>query len=137
MTDNNETANQRECTRVPRDVHIEIKKLEYPLTRTEPDKGITLNIAERGICFTATNEYAEGDILSLDMTLIGWNRHRKSLSSMLSDDTSKTDLLTVVAEVIWCKPASDGGFEIGVKFTNIYEDDMTALEKYFANLTSE
>ncbi len=135
MFQQNNDASERECTRIPRGIHIEVKKLEYPLTNDFSEKGTSRNIAKQGICFTASTCYEPGEILSLSMKLNGWHRHRKGLSSVLNDQLSKTDVLTVIAEVVWAKTAIDvNGYNIGVKFINIYEDDMDALEIYFSKL---
>lgn len=131
----NNLKSERKCTRIPRGVHVEVKKLEYPVTQTVGNPATTRNIAKQGICFTAPDSFNPGDLLSLSMKLKGWHRHRKGLTAILSDELSQTDVLTVIAEVIWCKASSDKkGYDIGVKFINIYEDDLIALEKYFSRL---
>jgi len=125
----------RKFTRIPKGIHIEIKKLEYPFSINFSEKGTTKNIAKCGICFNAPTQYEAGDILSLTMTLNGWHLHRNGLTATLNDELSVSDVLTVIAEVIWSKySASLGGYDIGVKFINIYEDDVIALEKYFPNI---
>lgn len=135
MFQQNSETYDRECTRIPKGVHIEVKKLEYPLSNDLAEKATSKNIAKQGICFTTATCYEPGEILSLSMKLNGWHRHRKGLSAILNDELSKTDVLTVIAEVIWSKTSTSiSGYDIGVKFINIYEDDMNALEKYFSRL---
>ena len=69
------------------------------------------------------------------MTLNGWQRFRKGLAAILNDELARTDVLTVVAEVIWCSESGNaGGYDTGVKFINVYEDDMIALDKYFSSI---
>ena len=135
MSEQNKNINDRECTRIPKGVHIEIKKIEYPLSNDPGEKGTTRNIAKHGICFTAPTQYKTGETLSLSIKLTGWHRHRKGLTAVLNDELSKTDILTVIAEVIWSKKSTSiNGYDIGVKFINVYEDDMAALEEYFSKL---
>ena len=135
MFQQNNAASDRECTRIPRGIHIEVKKIEYPLSNNSGEKGTSRNIAKQGVCFTVPTRYEPGEILSLSMKLNGWHRHRKGLTAILNDELSKTDVLTVIAEVIWSKTSAGiNGYDIGVKFINIYEDDMDALEKYFSKL---
>ncbi|NOR52290.1 MAG: hypothetical protein GQ470_06680, partial [Gammaproteobacteria bacterium] len=129
---------ERDCTRVPKEIQIEIKKIEYPVSNDSGEIGTTLDIAEHGICFTALTQYPSGQMLSLNMKINGWHRHRKGLKAILSNELSEADMLTVIAEVIWVKPsANNKGYDIGVKFTNIYEDDMAALERYFSEILAE
>ena len=135
MSQQNKNTANRECSRIPRGIHLEIKKLEYPLSDDSEEKATSRNIAKQGICFTAPSQYEPGEIISLSMKLNGWHRHRKGLTAILNDELSKTDMLTVIAEVVWAKASADiGSFDIGVKFINVYEDDMIALEKYFSSI---
>ena len=131
----NTTDQDRKCSRLPRGVHVEVKKIEYPLSNEPGEKSTTRNIAKRGICFTASSLYKPGETLSLNIKLNGWHRHRKGLTAILNDELSQTDMLTVIAEVMWSKESAGiGGYDIGVKFINVYEDDLIALEKYFSSI---
>ena len=69
-------------------------------------------------------------MLSLEIKLTGWQYHKKSVSSLL-DPAKATAPLTAIAEVIWSRKLSGGrGYEVGVKFIDIYEDDYKALKKH-------
>ena len=138
MPKNNKDITARECTRIPKEIQIEIKKVEYPLSDKSEEDGISKDIAKQGICFTTPTQYKPGEMLSLNMKINGWHRHRKGLKTILSNELSETDLLTVIAEVIWAKASTNSnGYDVGVKFINIYEDDMIALEKYFSTVLTE
>lgn len=140
LSQQNINTTDRECSRIPRGVHVEVKKIEYPLSNEPGEKSTTRNIAKRGICFTASRQYKPGETLSLNIRLNGWYRHRKGLAAILNNALSQTDVLTVIAEVIWSKKSThiSGSniivYDIGVKFINIYEDDQIALEKYFSKI---
>jgi len=136
----NNTDQDRECSRIPKGVHVEVKKIEYPLSNEPGEKSTTRNIAKRGICFTASTLYKPGEMLSLNIKLNGWHRHRKGLTSILNNQLSQADVLTVIAEVIWSKKSTSDSmvvYDIGVKFINIYEDDQIALESYFSKILTE
>lgn len=138
MSSPNKKITDRECTRIPKCVLIEIKKLKYPLSNESGEKSTTRNIAKRGICFSASTHYKQGETLSINIRLKGWHRHRKGLTAILNDELSKTDVLTVIAEVMWSKKSSAiNGYDIGVKFINIYDDDLIALEKYFSKISPD
>jgi len=131
----NKNTIDRGCTRVPKDVPIEVKKLVYPVSSKAGEKSTTVNIAQQGICFTVSSSYETGDTLSINMKLKGMNRHRNGLSAVLNDELTKTDTLTVLAEVVWVQESvNEKGYDVGVKFINVYEDDIVALEKYFSAL---
>lgn len=138
MSNKKNSITERECTRIPKEIQIEVKKIEYPVSDTSGEEGTTLDIAEHGVCFTTLTKHEPGSMLSLNMKINGWHRHRKGLKTILSNELAKADMLTVIAEVIWVKDSvNNNGYDIGVKFTNIYEDDMVALEKYFSEMLAE
>ena len=129
--------NQRNFPRLPKAVPVTISKLEYPFIAAEDQSGQLKNIAEGGICFTSVTGYEPGTRLSLKITLKGWRRHLKSVTAILDDTaaTTATAPLTAIAEVTWISPLPNGnGYEIGVKFLDIYEDEYRALRKYLENL---
>ena len=135
LSQQNKNITDRECTRIPKEVLIEIKKLEYPLSNESGEKSSTRNIAKHGICFSAPTQYKHGETLSIIIRLKGWHRHRKGLTAILNNELSKTDTLTVIAEVMWSKKSDRiNGYDTGVKFVNVYEDDIIALEKYFSRI---
>ena len=137
MPKNNKNLTERECTRVPKEIQIEVKKVEYPLSDDSGEGGTTRDITKQGICFTSPTQYEAGKMLSLNMRINGWHRHRKGLTTILSDTLSEMDILTVITEVMWSKASDDHGYDIGVKFINVYEDDIIALEKYFSSISSD
>ena len=52
-----------------------------------------------------------------------------------TESFSAAEPLTAIGEIVWCTPTTNGtGYEIGVKFVDIYEDDYKALTKYLENV---
>ena len=93
------------------------------------------DISKDGISFTTSMAYPAGAILALKIELTGWQRHRRSLASKL-DERAAADPLTAIVKVVWCTPAATGdGFDIGVQFEDIYEDDYNALLKQLEALS--
>jgi len=133
---NNLTAEKekRKFPRIPREVPIKIKKLAYPLQEDTGEDGIGKNIGENGICFFTSTSYEPKTMLGLEIKLTGWQHHKKSVSTML-DPLATTAPLTAIAEVIWSKKLSGSrGYEVGVKFADIYEDDYKALKKHLDSI---
>jgi len=119
----------RRRPRVSKKVRIGISELRYPLSEDVEADAEGKNISGDGISFTTATAFATGTLLALKIELTGWQRHRKSLASKLDDDAS-TAPLTAIAKVVWCEPAPRGaGFDVGVRFEDIYEDDYNALLK--------
>ncbi len=105
LTKQQSSKDGRRYPRIPKEVSIEIQKLEYPLQDSSGDSGTSRDITLGGICITAPNHYPPGTILNLNIKLIGWRRHLKSVFAIL-DDTSATAPLKAIAEVVWAKTSS-------------------------------
>lgn len=125
---------RRSFPRIPKEVSIEIAKLEYPLPQQSGKEGKVRNIATHGICCQVPSSYAPGVLLSLKVDLKGWQRHKRGVSTILNSRSLKEPLMAI-GEVMWCRPsAEDEGFEIGVRFADIYEDDHAALVRYLEKI---
>ena len=121
--------NKREFPRIPKRMPIEINRLAFPMSDEPEGKGTGKNISQGGVCFSVPDRYEPGAILSLKMRLVGWSQHKKP-HSYLVDIASEPDF-TALGEVVWCrKHATQEQYDIGVKFVNIYEDDLKALMEY-------
>ena len=126
----------RDFPRLPKEVSVTITKLEYPFSTEADESGVLKNIAKGGLCLAVANPYESGSRLSLKINLKGWRRYLKSVTAIVDDSagTVATTPLTAIAEVVWMSPSPDGGYEIGVKFLDIYEDEYNALKKYLENM---
>jgi len=125
---------KRKFPRIPKDVSINIKKLTYPLPEGSGKSGIGKNIGENGICFSTPTPYEPKTMLSLEIKLTGWQHHKKNISSIL-DHSKVTAPLTAIVEVVWSKKRmSRSGYEVGVKFVDIYEDDLKAFKKHLNSI---
>ncbi len=131
MSIDRRNSDQRKFHRIPEDVIIKAKKIEYPLTE-EGQRGVGINISAGGICFTGPTAFNPGDLIGLEIRLTGWQRHKRSYAAVI-DDSQALAPLTAVSRVAWCKERPDqSGYEIGVTFVDIYPDDYQALQKYIS-----
>ncbi len=130
MTQKTKEQDKRRFPRVPKNVNMTVKKLQYPLTNVRERPAITKNVADKGVCFVTTELYERGILLSLNIDLRGWQQYLENVFSVIDADTI-TRPLTAIAEVVWVKKlTNDKGYTVGVRFQDIYEDDLKALQKY-------
>ncbi len=121
---------RRKFPRIPKEVSIEVNKLSYPLPKKAETKGLGKDVGGGGICFAVSNWYEPKTPLILKIHITGWQAHKKLFSRVI-DSTALEDPLTAIGEVVWCKKLSDdSGCEVGVKFSDIYEDDYKVFMKY-------
>jgi len=130
MTPTEIDTEKRQFHRMPETVTITVKKLVYPMTDDDAVQGVGKNISAGGVCFAVPHAYEPGDLLSLQVNLAGWQRHKRSYAAVIDDDVAMAPL-TAVVKVAWCRAQPDTrGYEIGVTFENVYADDFKALKKY-------
>ncbi|MEN8135513.1 MAG: PilZ domain-containing protein [Thermodesulfobacteriota bacterium] len=116
----------REFPRLPKEVEVEVRELAYPMP-TEPGEIVqSKDISAVGICFISSTLFKPGAILTVNIHLAGWQRHKKNLSVLL-DDAALSKPLSVIAEVVWSKKGGKGN-EIGIKFRDIADDDFQAIK---------
>ena len=120
---------RRSFPRLAKAVSLRVAKLAYPLPK-KGSLGTLKDINAQGLCCRIPRCYQPGTPLSLEIDLKGWHRYKRGLLSVLQDHPAKTPL-TAIAQVIWCRSVSRGkAYEIGVRFTDIHEDDRLALMRY-------
>ena len=121
----------RQFPRLPKEVKIEVNELTYPLP-TEPGLIVqSKDISPVGVCFLSPTFYEKGTILTVNVHLPGWQRHKKNVSVLL-DDEFLGKPLSVIAEVVWNKKGKKGvEHEVGIKFRDINDDDYQAIIKSF------
>lgn len=119
----------REFPRLPKEVKVELKELTYPLPTGPGEVVRSKDISPAGICCISGALFEPGTLLTANIHLIGWQRHRKGLAVRL-DDSALVRPLSVVAEVVWSREAGEGrGYEIGIKFRDVAPDDYQAILK--------
>ena len=129
MNKSQEVQNKRKFPRVSRNIDIEVSQLTFPLSDAVIKKESSLDIGVNGIRFTSSEPYEPQTVLNLKINIIGWEGFKKPFSKFI--DLSSEAFLGAVGEVVWCNEnAEGGGYELGVKFMNIYEDDYEALMRY-------
>jgi len=126
----NNNPERRNFPRISKEVKIEISEVSYPLTRDTGEFGISKNIGVGGICFSLTSPFSPGTVVSVKIFLARWQKFKRSYVQTLNH-SSPSEPLTAIGEIVWCTPKVNGsGYDIGLKFLDIYEDDYKALTKY-------
>lgn len=133
-----DTREARELRRHPRmlkDARVEYRELFYPLEDREVTVTRMKNISGGGLLLQMDQPCELGTCLELEIDLRGWARRRPGFFRNVTADLDRK--ITVLAEVVWTEPMGDapeggteGGIEghnVGVKFINIYEDDLEGL----------
>ncbi|KOR30964.1 hypothetical protein TI04_03235 [Achromatium sp. WMS2] len=119
----------RQFPRIDINAMVEILLLSYPLPEHSTDSGYLINIAQNGICCELLSAYAEGDLLSVKVSLKGWSKQKHGVKAIVDESTARAPL-TAIGKVVWCQPNINGKYDVGIRFADVYEDDIQALAKY-------
>ena len=119
----------RQFPRLPKEVKVEISELTYPLPTGPGVTAQSKDISAAGFRCISETLFPPGTLLTANIHLAGWQRHKRGLSVLL-DDSALAKPLSVIAEVVWTREIGDGtGNEIGIKFRDITPDDFQAIQK--------
>jgi hypothetical protein len=126
----------REYPRVERQAKLLVTRLQYPMSNLEAKPAVTKNLAENGLCFISAELYEPGTVLQLVVDLRGWQHYLNNIKSIVDTGTPFKPL-TAIAEVIWAQRLpedADARYDIGVRFRDIYEDDLKAFKQYLQKI---
>lgn len=125
---------KRSVIRIEKNVSMNVKELQYPLNGVQAKPAITKDLTSAGLCFITTEEYVPGALISIELDLKGWQNYLQSVFSIVNTE-AVVKPLTAIAEVVWSTNITgEDGYKVGVRFHDIYEDDMFALQKYLAQI---
>ncbi len=121
-------SDKREFLRLPQEFKLSYKPLEFPLGGHEKKETTVKDVSGGGILFESTTMFDIGSVLQLEVNLEGWYKHRSSFFKSTKEKIHEP--LTVIGEVVRIEKLDGGNFDIGVKFTNVYDDDHISLLKF-------
>ena len=126
------TEERRSFMRLPKDTKVEYHTLEYPLDHNNFEEANVKNIGGGGLLFETNHIIDIGKILKLDITLQGWHKFRPGFFKVHESSISRP--VTAIAEVVRIEEIiKEKRYEIGVKFVNVYEDDLKGLIEFMEN----
>ncbi len=125
---------RRNFPRIARKATMTVKRLEYPVTDVEAMAATIKDVSRQGVCFITSEQYEIGTLLNIDIALRGWQHYLRTTTSIV-DVATMSKPLTAIAEVVWVKKLSpEPEYEVGVRFKDIYEDDLRAFQEYLSKI---
>lgn len=125
---------KRQFLRIPQEADVAVSQLQYPMTGNMVE-ATAKNLSEDGICFSTSTLFEKNTYVNLEIDLLGWQNYRQNVSSIV-DTSSLTKPLTAIGVVVWSQPINGNKeYEIGVRFHDIYEDDLRAFSTYLRDIT--
>ncbi|MCK4856669.1 MAG: PilZ domain-containing protein [candidate division Zixibacteria bacterium] len=122
------TVNRRQFIRIPAHCQVVVQKILFSAKGDTEAWGKVKNIGAGGILFISEKECRPDDMLKVTITLPGWKKHHPQFLRVYEDDI--TPPMTAVCQVLRSMKLDDGQYELAAKFINVYEDDLTGLQRF-------
>jgi hypothetical protein len=120
--------NRRRFVRIPANCKVVASKILFSAKGDNKLWGEARNIGAGGILFVCEKSSCMDDMLKVTVTIPGWREHHPQTADGPTDTHNSS--FTAVCRVLRSKKLPLGGCELAAKFVNIYEDDMTALQRF-------
>ncbi len=119
-------SDRRQFRRIPLEAHVSFQEITFS---KPPETGASIykDVSGGGLLVHASGAVTLGTLLKLEIRLPGWGRHLGHFGPLADVELRP---LVAVGEVVRVEALEEGGFELGVKFLNVYPDDLSALLKY-------
>ena len=124
---------RRKFKRLSKRASLKVRTLAY---ESEPAQLVTLykDLGGGGMLFESERPYPEGTLLKIQAMIPGWGGYIRNFKQ--TQDNEK-HALVAVAEVVRAEKRLEKGFEVAVRFINIYENDHRALIEYIESMADE
>lgn len=117
---------RRQFRRIPVGAAVSYQELSFS-GEIEPSESVYLDVSGGGLLLASPREFPLGTLLKLDIRVPGWGKHQASFAPAADKDLRP---LVAVGQVVRVEQLDAGGFELGIKFVNVYPDDQAALFKF-------
>jgi hypothetical protein len=85
------------------------------------------DVSAGGILVDSPRAYPLGTLLKLELRVPGWGRYQNHFGPVQDADVRP---LVALGKVVRVEQMDSGSYELGVKFQNVYPDDLDALVKF-------
>lgn len=119
---------RRNYRRIPMGATVGYQELAFN-DHLESETTVYGDISAGGLLINSAKELPLGTLLKLELRVPGWGKHQGHFGPAHEQDLRP---LVAVGQVVRIESLETGGFELGVKFLNVYPDDHAALLKFIA-----
>ncbi|HNX30419.1 MAG TPA: PilZ domain-containing protein [Holophaga sp.] len=120
------SSERRQYRRIPMGATVAFQEITF--TRdADPALSDYLDVSGGGLLLNSPREIPLGTLLKLELRVPGWGRHQNHFGPVQDLDARP---LVAVGQVVRVEALEGGQFELGIKFLNVYPDDLAALLRY-------
>lgn len=117
---------RRQYRRIPLEATLSFQELSFhkgdaPATSNYRD------VSVGGLLVDSPRAYPLGTLLKLEIRVPGWGRFQNHFGPAQDADTRP---LVALGTVVRVEQLDEGGYELGIRFQNVYPDDLEALVRF-------
>ena len=120
------SSERRTYQRIPMGATVGFQELTFT-REPEPSTSVYGDISGGGLLLNSPREIPLETLLKLEIRVPGWGRHQSHFGPAHEHDLRP---LVAVGQVVRVERLESGGYELGIKFLNVYPDDQSALMKF-------
>jgi c-di-GMP-binding flagellar brake protein YcgR len=117
---------RRQYRRIPLEASLGFQELSFHKGEA-PASSSYRDVSAGGLLVESPRAYALGTLLKLELKVPGWGRYQNHFGPVQDAEVRP---LVALGKVVRVEQLDDGGYELGVKFQNVYPDDLEALVKF-------
>ena len=119
---------RRQYRRMPLEATVSFQELSFH-KGDDPAQSSYKDVSVGGLLLESPRAYALGTLLKLEIRVPGWGRFQNHFGPVQDADSRPLVALGMVVRV---EQMDSGEYELGIKFQNVYPDDLAALMKFVA-----
>ena len=120
------SSDRRQYRRIPMGATVAFQEITFS-KEAEAAQCAYRDVSGGGLLLASPREVPLGTLLKLELRVPGWGKHQSHFGTVQDLDLRP---LVAVGQVVRVEALDNAQFELGIKFLNVYPDDMTALLKY-------
>lgn len=124
---------RRQFRRIPLGASVTFQELSFH-KGAEPEMAQYKDVSGGGLLLSSPHAVPLGTLLKMEVKVPGWGWHQQSFGSPSEHDTRP---LVALGTVVRVEQMDAGDYELGVKFQNVYPDDLAALKRFLEALASQ
>jgi c-di-GMP-binding flagellar brake protein YcgR len=117
---------RRQYRRIPLEASLSFQELSFHKGE-EPATCSYKDVSGGGLLVDSPRAYPLGTLLKLELRVPGWGRYQNHFGPVQDAEARP---LVALGMVVRIEQLDSGGYELGVKFQNVYPDDLEALMKF-------
>jgi len=117
---------RRQFKRIPMGAEISFQELNFSKIMAIANS-VYKDVSGGGLLIVSSKEYCLGTLLKLELRVPGWGKHQVGFGTNKDKDQRP---LVAVGQVVRVEQLNSGEYEIGIKFLNVYPDDLVALLRF-------